>query len=281
MAGALNLPDALKQVKPYLTLATQLEQKNEKNVAYYCRLYALQHGMTINKSAPECKKFLMQLMEFAENTKAQNKNEEAIQTQIVGQACVERLALTIFQKADEEDRQSRFSKNLVKQFYTSGLLFDTLNYFGDLSEDLIAKKQYAKRKAMYLNRCFQTGEQPQPGPLIGEEYSDEYSNQTEAGHNDYAPPADKHSPPSNYNQYPKFDEAPPNPRPRSSNQIPEVPSHNYYQEAPPVNPSVISEELMQKAQKLCKYASSALQYEDIANAITNLEACLKILKTGK
>ena len=122
---------------------------------------------------------------------------------------------------------------------------------------MIAKKQYAKRKAMYLNRCFQTGEQPQPGPLIGgsydrrihflllfipylfnpEEYSDEYSNQTEAGHNDYAPPADKHSPPSNYNQYPKFDEAPPNPRPRSSNQIPEVPSHNYYQEAPPANPS--------------------------------------------
>ena len=44
---------------------------------------------------------------------------------------------------------------------------------------------------------------------------------------------------------------------------------------------VISEELMQKAQKLCKYASSALQYEDIANAITNLEACIKILKTGK
>jgi hypothetical protein len=32
---------------------------------------------------------------------------------------------------------------------------------------LVAKKQYAKRKAMYLNRCFQTGEQPIPGPLIG------------------------------------------------------------------------------------------------------------------
>ena len=28
-------------------------------------------------------------------------------------------------------------RNLVKQFYTSGLLFDTLNYFGDLSEDVI------------------------------------------------------------------------------------------------------------------------------------------------
>lgn len=32
------------------------------------------------------------------------------------------------------------------------------------------KKQYAKRKAMYLNKCFQTGETPIPGPLIGGDY---------------------------------------------------------------------------------------------------------------
>lgn len=42
-----------------------------------------------------------------------------------------------------------------------------LNCFGDLSEDLVVKKQYAKRKAMYLNKCFQTGETPIPGPLVG------------------------------------------------------------------------------------------------------------------
>ena len=30
------LPDALKNLKPYLTLATQLEQRNDKNIAYYC-----------------------------------------------------------------------------------------------------------------------------------------------------------------------------------------------------------------------------------------------------
>lgn len=29
-------PEALKQTKPYITLASQLEQKNEKAVAYYC-----------------------------------------------------------------------------------------------------------------------------------------------------------------------------------------------------------------------------------------------------
>ncbi len=76
----------------------------------------------------------------------------------------------------------------MKQFYSAGLLFDVLNCFGELSEDvgfcyvsiylildffnvfrvykLVVKKQYAKRKAMYLNKCFQTGETPIPGPLV-------------------------------------------------------------------------------------------------------------------
>lgn len=79
---------------------------------------------------------------------------------MVGQAMVEKHALNIFNKADMEDREGKFTKfvvdflnydiccfmmydilkllirNLVKQFYSSGLLFDSLNYFGDLSEDV-------------------------------------------------------------------------------------------------------------------------------------------------
>ena len=38
------------------------------------------------------------------------KGEEAITSQIVGQAMVEKLALNIFNKADSEDRSSMFSK---------------------------------------------------------------------------------------------------------------------------------------------------------------------------
>lgn len=85
MASPIVIPELLKQVKPYLTLAAQLEGKNERVVGYYCkllhknlyyqvwnvthlgRLYALQHGMTINKTATECKKFLLQQMDMLEN----------------------------------------------------------------------------------------------------------------------------------------------------------------------------------------------------------------------
>lgn len=292
------LPDALKAIKPYITLAGQLDQRNEKFVAYYCRLYSLQHGMSINKSAPECKKFLLNLMDLLESTKNQNRNEEAITSQVVGQALVEKLALNIFSKADMEDRESKFNKNLVKQFYTAGLLFDSLNYFGDLSEDLVTKKQYAKRKAMYLNRCFQTGEHPVPGPLLGDESgenegdeegaSSDPNNLPTAPTNYPLPPTDNQTyyPPTNYPQVPQnnynqnYIESPPNPKPRSIQQAPE--SH-FSQEIVSSNDqtSSISPEELLKAQKLCKFATSALQYEDVPTAIKNLEDCLNLLKYRK
>uniref|UniRef100_A0AAV2K917 Vta1 C-terminal domain-containing protein n=1 Tax=Knipowitschia caucasica TaxID=637954 RepID=A0AAV2K917_KNICA len=35
------------------------------------------------------------------------------------------------------------------------------------------------------------------------------------------------------------------------------------------------------AQKYCKYAGSALQYEDVSTAVQNLQKALKLLTTGK
>jgi vacuolar protein sorting-associated protein VTA1 len=42
----------------------------------------------------------------------------------------------------------------------------------------------------------------------------------------------------------------------------------------------LNAEQYQKALKLCKYASSALQYEDSDTAISNLTKALKLLTTG-
>ena len=38
---------------------------------------------------------------------------------------------------------------------------------------------------------------------------------------------------------------------------------------------------MGKAQKYCKFAGSALQYEDVPTAIMNLQKALSLLTTGK
>ena len=57
----------------------------------------------------------------------------------------------------------------MKAFYTSGMLFDVLTTFGELSEELVQNRKYAKWKAAYIHNCLKNGETPVPGPLQGEE----------------------------------------------------------------------------------------------------------------
>ena len=52
----------------------------------------------------------------------------------------------------------------------------------------------------------------------------------------------------------------------------------YVQEA--VSQQVTPEQMAQ-AQKFCKYASSALTYEDIPTAVDNLQKALRLLTTGQ
>jgi hypothetical protein len=43
----------------------------------------------------------------------------------------------------------------------------------------------------------------------------------------------------------------------------------------------LNSEQMTKAQKYCKWAGSALNYDDVPTAITNLQKALKLLQTGQ
>jgi vacuolar protein sorting-associated protein VTA1 len=43
----------------------------------------------------------------------------------------------------------------------------------------------------------------------------------------------------------------------------------------------LNPEQITKAQKYCKWASSALNYDDIPTAISNLQKALKLLQTGQ
>lgn len=45
--------------------------------------------------------------------------------------------------------------------------------------------------------------------------------------------------------------------------------------------SSLTPEKMAEAQKLCKYASSALTYEDVPTAIDNLQKALRLLTAGR
>uniref|UniRef100_A0A8P4KJD6 Vacuolar protein sorting-associated protein VTA1 homolog n=1 Tax=Dicentrarchus labrax TaxID=13489 RepID=A0A8P4KJD6_DICLA len=302
----MALPPQLRAIQHHLRTA-QEHEKRDPVVSYYCRLYAMQTGMKLDSKTPECRKFLVKLMDQLESMKKELGDNDSISQEVVGNAHIENYALKMFLYADNEDRAGRFHKNMIKSFYSSSLLLDVLSVFGELSEENIQHRKYARWKATYIHNCLKNGETPQAGPIGMDE--DEEAGEEGGGDQDQSlspgpapgigftpsPGSGPSGPPTtNFNNIhippgahapantpaelppPSAEAAKPVPLPRS---VPTVdPTLLNAQQQGNVN---LSQEDFTKAQKYCKYAGSALQYEDVGTAIQNLQKALKLLTTGK
>ncbi|XP_037000856.2 vacuolar protein sorting-associated protein VTA1 homolog isoform X2 [Artibeus jamaicensis] len=235
--------------------------------------------------------------------KKQLGDNEAVSQEIVGCAHLENYALKMFLYADNEDRAARFHKNMIKSFYTASLLIDVLTVFGELTDENVKHRKYARWKATYIHHCLKSGETPQAGPVGMEEENDvEDSEDVGAASLPTQPPPPSSSaydpsslPPGGYSgvQIPPGAHAPANTPaevPHSTgvttNTIQPTP-----QTIPDIDPALFSTvsqgdirltpEDFARAQKYCKYAGSALQYEDVSTAVQNLQKALKLLTTGR
>ena len=132
--------------------------------------------------------------------------------------------------------------------------------------------KYAKWKAVEIDRCLKNGITPTPGPPGGNT-DDEGSEQ---GGGAIIGGAIGFNIPSSDTDIEK-----PVPKPRH-NVVPHVePTAEPYQPPAPSSQAALGPAEIAKAQKLCKFAGSALDYDDTVGAIEYLEEALKLLKTGK
>uniref|UniRef100_A0A8C9CHN5 Vacuolar protein sorting-associated protein VTA1 homolog n=1 Tax=Phocoena sinus TaxID=42100 RepID=A0A8C9CHN5_PHOSS len=269
------LPPQFKSIQHHLRTA-QEHDKRDPVVAYYCRLYAMQTGMKIDSKTPECRKFLSKLMDQLEALKKQLGDNEAVTQEIVGCAHLENYALKMFLYADNEDRAGRFHKNMIKSFYTASLLIDVITVFGELTDENVKHRKYARWKATYIHNCLKNGETPQAGPVGIEEDNDVEENED----------AGTASLPSQPPQ-PSSSTYDPSNMPSSSYTGIQIPPGAH---APANTPAEVphstgdirlTPEDFARAQKYCKYAGSALQYEDVSTAVQNLQKALKLLTTGR
>jgi len=273
-----SVPAKLKSLGHYMKIANQYAERDPA-VYYWCLLYIVQKGMQIDKSSPDCKQFLLQNMSHLEQIKDKNKTNEAITNEVVASAHVEEVALKLFALANAEDRAGRFNKDVVKLFYTAGYLLDILSIFGEMDTQILQQQKYAKWKAAYIHNCLKNGETPVAGPVGGDEgFGDEFggfeTNPAPIGFVSdtatFSTPAPQ--PPSAPSNIP----AAPSPVPNSVPTVAAIASPS----------SGIGENGLQtadfiKAQKLCKYAISALEYEDSPTAIENLKQALAVLQMDR
>ncbi|XP_037933642.1 vacuolar protein sorting-associated protein VTA1 homolog [Teleopsis dalmanni] len=305
-----DCPPSLKQIQHFLKIAQEHDAR-DIIVAYWCRLYALQTGLNLSTQKPEETQLLLAVMDWLETVKKEHADNEAITNEVAAQAHMENYALKLFLYADKQDREGNFGKNVVKAFYSSGVLYDVLQTFGELTEEAIHNRKYAKWKAAYIHNCLKNGETPVSGPMQDEEneFADEASGANAAENEsptattpadeEEAPPADEEPAP------PPIDPSPPNTTPptvdevlNNPNKLPSPPvdeekpggfeayvppaqPHPAYTAPTPVEGLQLTPEQMIKAQKYCKYAGSALNYDDVKTAIENMQKALTLLTTGQ
>ncbi|XP_063699970.1 vacuolar protein sorting-associated protein VTA1 homolog [Culicoides brevitarsis] len=299
--AAANCPASLKPISHYLILAAE-HDKRDPVVAYWTRLYALQIGLKLSKKENDEQMFLISIMDQLEAFKKENRDNEAITNEVVAQAHLENYALKLFQYADRNDREANFNKNVVKAYFTAGRLYDVLETFGELSTEVTQNRKYAKWKATYIHNCLKNGETPIPGPMAGEG-DDEFAELMGGGAagNPSLPtpatPTDNPGPSIGFQPAPantdglvdQFDpltiRAPSPPKDPEKSPggfkayVPDTPTQcEAFEETTAAG---LGPELMAKAQKYCKWAGSALNYDDVPTAIENLQKALRLLQTGQ
>lgn len=244
-------------------------------------------------------------MDWLETFKKGNKENEAITNDVVAQAYLENYALKLFQFADKNDREGNFNKNIVKAFFSAGKLYDVIETFGELSVEALQNRKYAKWKATYIHNCLKNGDIPVAGPLATEG-DDEFHEGgavepsepgpgPSMGFKNPTPPSDDGSfGGNNTSDTSDFDplniltiRAPSPPKDPEKSPggfkayIPSTPQEEICPADTVTGSAVLKPEQTIKAQKYCKWAGSALNYDDVPSAIENLQKALRLLQTGK
>jgi len=278
-------PQSLKAIQHFLKIASEHETRDPV-VCYWARLTALQSGMKLDKSSKEALAVLLPLMDWLETEKGNQNDNEAVSNEVVASAHIENYAMKLFLAADKLDRAANFGKNVVKMFYSAGILFDILETFGELPPEASHYRKYSKMKAAYIHNCLKNGETPVAGPLVEdadeEPAENEISIPVPQNPEPFAPPPSQSThqyPPQVQPQYPP--QVPQQPQ-GYTNVAPPVPMVNPVAPAPPASGyPTLSFDQISKAQKMCKFAISSLDYQDSKTAVENLNKALYLIQTGQ
>ena len=165
---ATTVPKELKKITQFVRRAEELDNDKapqSRIVAYYCRQYAVQIGITLAKT-PAAKVCLSELLGELEKEKVAMSNFTNKECYQVCRA----FAIKIFDKADEEDRAGGAGKATARTFYAAATFLDLLKQFYDngveKSDETIEEEKksfYSKWKATEILKAIKEGREPTPG----------------------------------------------------------------------------------------------------------------------
>ena len=197
------------------------------------------------------------------------RDQETIVDDTAAQAHVENYGSRLFEVADSEDRSGNASLRTVKTYLAASQLFESLAVFGDISEEISERTKYSKFRAATIMKAVKAGEKP---PLP--ENIDPLDQLPIPPPFAETPPGQQDPPASTGDDRPSQLNLPPP-------TLPAAPSDGYRNTSSSTSEPQVSPLSVDKAIKLCKYASSALMLHDVPAAIENLQDALALLQVKK
>lgn len=151
-------PKSLKPIGKFMARAREVES-SAPLVAYYCNFYSLRRALELrDKSDESANRFVTGLLEKCEAAKANIGPDDGTH-----RGLVEEFALSIFDRADAEDRADQATKSTALTFYAAMCFLEVCSFFGPLTSDLEERLRYAKWKAADITKALREGRRPVPG----------------------------------------------------------------------------------------------------------------------
>jgi len=256
---------APKALKRFLKEATRFE-KFKPNVAYLCRLHAVNQAMGMDPRPMDWLKLAMTKIEADKPAGIQDNRAEFLDE-------LEEVAMNAFGHADDIDRAGNADKKTALTFNTAATLLQVLaaEQGDNFTEELQQKKGYALWKATDIIKAIKAGRKPTPGPKESEE-------EIEAA-NPFAPAMPNPSPAAPAPAMNNFQPVQPAPNPMPSPSP--MPVNNF---TPPNQPNMRGNNFEKKvhtctkAEMTMKHAFSAMRFNDVDTAIAKLEETLAQLR---
>jgi len=193
-----------------------------------------------------------------------------------GQTCIEELVTVLTGETNEieneEDKNAEQLRLLMRKYYTVGGLTDVLSVFGPVKDDFVALGKMSKSRAVSIFRELKSGaglnsggsqQQTTTSPSKPPPDSTAYGGASGGGYNQPRAPS-----PNRQQNMPHL--------PPQTASAAAASGYGGYDQGS--GGSRVPFEVIAQAQKLCRYANSALEHEDITTAINNCTQVLQLLK---
>ncbi|CAF0780805.1 unnamed protein product [Didymodactylos carnosus] len=249
----------------------QIAKEYEKNpetaaVAYYCLMYIAHESL---KAGKEQKPFAAQM-------KRTYADDELIKSMATGQQVIEELVTVLTGETNEIENDEQKSADqlriLMRKYYTIGGLTDVLSVFGPVKDDFVALGKMSKSRAVSIFRELKSGAGLGGGSSSAAAAKPPENTTFGAGQppNAYRPPS-----PPRTNLPPQ---KPPAPAATGGGNYGFYGASGYDQPSTELH---APHEIIAQAQKLCRYANSALEHEDISTAFKNCEQSILLIMTNE